>query len=339
MVTGTLDESKRIVENSKYDAFIIQGNRDNIMEGGRVSDNVYNATIKLRGVKDIDKIIDEWITVKLGDKDTDVAIIGYDIESEYLEPWDIIKGNKDDLKSDYMVFVDQIIKKYFPDIKINDKLKSGEPEISLKVRGFTQNAQRFGNAMMWTNLETAQNLLHIENESTYLGVKLNNGYSVSDLEEDLGIFKDEISIISSEEMKEKIDNYLLVEYGIAQSIGILAVMGFIVSMIVISITLYQSVTEKLRELVSLKALGANKSFIDKILIGQTFLIITVSFILATLLALMLSPYISSASALPMNVNWLWALSVYIITLILGTLCSLFPIRKVHKTDPAIIFRA
>ncbi|MFX0187883.1 MAG: ABC transporter permease [Candidatus Hodarchaeota archaeon] len=339
MITGSLDESKRIVEESEYDAFIIQRNRDNIMEGGRVSDNVYDLAFNLRGVEGIDKIIDDWISVEFGDEDTGVAIIGYDIDSDYLEPWEIVDGDKDDLKDNNVIMADRLITKFFPEIKIDDELKSGEPEVDLKIKGMTRNAQRFGSPMIWANLETAKNLLHIGNESTYLGVKLKSDYSVSDLKDDLEIFENVIKVISSEEMKELIEEYLLVEYGIAQSIGILAVMGFIVSMIVISITLYQSVTDKLRELVSLKALGAKKSFINKILIGQTFLIVTVGFVLATLLALLLAPYLSAQSALAVNVNWLWALSVYLITLILGTLCSLIPIRKVHKTDPAIIFRA
>lgn len=339
MITGSLDESKRIVENSEYDAFIIQRNRDNIMEGGRVSDDVHDLALTLRGVKDIDKIIDEWVSVEFGDEDTGVAMIGYDIDSDYLEPWEIIEGDKDDLKENNVVIVDQLIKKYFQDIKIDDKLKSGEPEVSLKITGMTQNAQRFGNAMMWTNFETAKNLLHIVNESTYLGVKLRSGYSVDDLEEDLEIFEDVIKVISSEDMERKIEDYLLIEYGIAQSVGILAVMGFIVAMIVISITLYQSVTDKLRELVSLKALGAKKSFINKIIVGQTFLTVTVSFCLATLLALLLAPYLSSISSLAVNVNWLWAVFTYVMSLALGVLCSFIPIRKVHKTDPAIIFRA
>ena len=339
MITGSLDESKRIVEESEYDAFIIQRNRDNIMEGGRVSDNVYDLAINLRGVEGIDKIIDDWISVEFGDEDTGVAMIGYDIDSDYLEPWQIIDGDKDDLKDNNVIIADQLITKFFPEIKVDDELKSGEPEVDLKIKGMTRNAQRFGSPMIWANLETAKNLLHIVNESTYLGVKLKSDYSVSDLKDDLEIFDNVIKVISSEEMKELIEEYLLVEYGIAQSIGILAVMGFIVSMIVISITLYQSVTDKLRELVSLKALGAKKSFINKILIGQTFLIVTVGFVLATFLALLLAPYLSAQSALAVNVNWLWALSVYLITLILGILCSLIPIRKVHKTDPAIIFRA
>ena len=339
MVTGSVDESKRIVEESEYDAFIIQYNRDNIMEGGHVPDYVYDKAISLRGVKDIDKIIDDYVGVRFGDEDIGVAMIGYDSKSDNLEPWEIIEGDKDDLKEDNVVIVDQLIKKYFQGIKVDDKLKSGEPEVSLKIKGMTQNNQRFGTPMIWVNFETAKNLLHVENESTYIGVKLKSGYSVSDLKDDLEILDDVIKVISSEKMKEKIEDYILVEMGIAQSVGILAVMGFIVAMIVISITLYQSVTDKLRELVSLKALGAKKNFINKIIIGQTMSIVTVSFVLAALLALALAPYLSSVSTLAVNVNWLWALFTYVTSLILGIFCSLIPIRKVHKTDPAIIFRA
>ncbi len=339
MLTGSVEESQRIIDESDYDAYIIQYNRDNIMEGGRVSDAVYDRVLGLSGVKDVDKIIDDWIGLKFGDDDTGVSMIGYDIESDNIEPWDIIKGNKDDLKEDNNIIIDQLITKFFPNVEIKDKLKAGDLDTSLRITGMSRNNQRFGSPMMWTNLETAKNLLHIVNESTYLCVKLKSDFSVRDLEKALEIFENEIKVISSEEMKEKISDYILVEMGMAQSVGILAVMGFIVSMIVISITLYQSVSDKLRELVSLKALGAKKSFINKILIGQTFLIVSISFVLATILAFFLAPYLSSVSTLAVSVNPLWALFTYVLSLILGIICSLLPIRKVHKTDPAIIFRA
>ncbi len=339
MLTGSVEESQRMIDESDYDAYIIQYNRDNIMEGGRVSDAVYERALALSGVKYVDKIIDDWIGVEFGDDDTGIAMIGYDIESDNIEPWDILKGDKDDLNEDNNVIVDQLITKFFPDVEVKDKLKAGDLDVSLRITGMTRNNQRFGSPMMWTNLETAKNLLHIVNESTYLCVKLKSDFSVRDLEKALEIFEDQIKVISSEEMKEKISDYILVEMGMAQSIGILAIMGFFVSMIVISITLYQSVSDKLRELVSLKALGAKKSFINKILIGQTFLTVSISFVLATILAFFLAPYLSSVSTLAVSVNPLWALFTYGISLILGIICSLLPIRKVHKTDPAIIFRA
>lgn len=339
MISGTLDQSKKIVNESDYEYYVMQKNRDNILEGGHVSDDVFARVVSLGYVKEVDKVIDDWTGVQFGDDDTGCRVIGIDTSSDNLEPWDVIEGDIDDIKEDNKVIADEIIKKYFPDIKVGDTVKASDLEVKIEIVGFCQNSQSFGNAYMWSNFNTAKALTHAVNESTYLGVILKSGYSIKDLENDLEIFEDDIKVMTRQEMNDNIDNYLLNEMGLGQSIGILAILGFFVAMIVISITLYQSVTEKLSELVSLKALGAKKMFINKILIGQTFFITTISFSLATLIAFLISPTLTSVSTLPVIINPFVSFMIYIITLIISIFCTLLPMRKVHKTDPAIIFRA
>ena len=67
MLTGSVEESQRMIDESDYDAYIIQYNRDNVMEGGRVSDAVYYRALALSGVKHVDRIIDDWLGVEFGD--------------------------------------------------------------------------------------------------------------------------------------------------------------------------------------------------------------------------------------------------------------------------------
>ena len=66
-----------------------------------------------------------------------------------------------------------------------------------------------GNPRAFTNFETAQRLLHMENKSSYLAIKLEDGYSVEMLKERLKRYDNEIKVVSSEEMKKEISDYLL----------------------------------------------------------------------------------------------------------------------------------
>ena len=338
MITGTLDESTRIIEESDYDGYILQNNRPNIMMGGIVSDEIYEKVKSLSCVEDVDKIVNDWVGVDFKDKDAGVNIIGIDYNNEHLQPWDIIEGDVKDLKKNNTIIVDQLIKKYFPDVKVGDKLTAGVFDDKLKIVGFTRTHQKTGNPGGWVNFETAKRLLYLGNESTYLAVTLKEGFSIDDLKEKMDDYDDEVKVYSAEEMKENVGQFILIDTGLAGTIGIIAVLGFIVTMIVISITLYQSVTEKIPELVSIKALGANKSYINHILIGQTFIIVSISFAIATALAVIFAPILSFVSTLSVTVNPLMALFIYGTSLGLGITCSIFSITKVHGTDPGIIFR-
>ena len=339
MMTGSVDQNTRVVDEGDYDCHIIQSNRANIMMGGSVSDDMYDKIKTMSGVEHVDKFIDDWLGVRYKDDDTGVRLVGFKVKTQYFDLWDCIECDKNDIKKNNSVIVDTIIHKYFPDLNVNSKLKVGGFEDKLKVKGFCENNQVMGNARMWTNYKTAQRLLHMENESTYLAVNLEDGYSVNQLKDRLKRYDDEIKVVSAEDMKEEISDYILYGFGLASSIGIVAAMGFFVAMIIITITLYQSIVEKIPELVSLKALGARKGLINNILISQTVFIVSISYGLSMILAIALAPLLSFYSALPVGVNPVVSLITFGISLGLGIFCSLFSIRKVHKTDPAIIFRA
>ena len=338
MMTGSVDQINRFVDEGDYDAYIIQSNRANIMMGGRVEDEMYDKVNSISGVKHVDKYIDDWLGVQYKDDETGVRLTGFKVKTQYFDLWDCIDCDKDDIKGNNSVIVDEIIKKYFPELKVNSKLKVGNFETKLKVKGFTENNQVMGNARMWTNFKTAQRLLHIENESTYLAVKLEDGYSVNQLKDRLKRYDDEIKVVSSEEMKEAVSDQILFGFGLVFSIGIIAILGFFVAMIIITITLYQSIVEKIPELVSLKALGGSKRFINKMLILQTIFIVTIGYGVSIVLAIFLAPILTFYSALPVGINPIVTLMTFGISLGLGILCSLFSIRKVHNTDPAVIFR-
>lgn len=338
MMTGSVDQNTRIVDEGDYDAYIIQSNRANIMMGGKVEDEMYDKVKGISGVEHVDKFIDDWLGVRYKDDETGVRLVGFKIKTQYFDLWGCIDCDKDDIKENNSVIIDEIVKKYFPDLNVNSKLKAGGFETKLKVKGFCTDNNVMGNPRMFTNLETAQRFLHMENESTYLGVNLKDGYSVNQLKDRLKSYDDEIKVVSSEEMKAEISDYILFGFGLAFSIGIIAILGFFVAMIIITITLYQSIVEKIPELVSLKALGGSKGFINKMLILQTIFIVSIGYGISIVIAIFLAPILSFYAALPVGINPFVTLTTFGVSLVLGIVSSLFSIRKVHKTDPAVIFR-
>ncbi len=338
MMTGSVDQNTRVVDEGDYECYIIQSNRANIMMGGSVEDDMYDKIESISGVKHVDKFIDDWLGVRYKDDETGVRLLGFKIKTQYFDVWGCIDCDKDDIKKNNSIIIDTIVKKYFPELEVNSKLKVGGFETKLKVKGFCEENNVMGNPRAFTNYETAQRILHMENKSSYLAIKLEDGYSVDQLKDRLKRYDDEIKVVSSEEMKQEISDYLLFGFGLAFSIGIVAILGFFVAMIIITITLYQSIVEKIPELVSLKALGGSKTFINKMLILQTIFIVTIGYGLSIVLAIFLAPILSFYSALPVGINPIVTLMTFGASLVLGIFCSLFSIRKVHNTDPAIIFR-
>ncbi|MFX0072541.1 MAG: ABC transporter permease [Candidatus Hermodarchaeota archaeon] len=340
MTVGMVEQGTSLIDHAEYDVYIIQSNRENILNEGSVSDEMYEKVNSISGVEGVDKIINLWLGVEYKDEDEGVNVIALEKgSSKYLQPWNCIDCDASDIRNDNNTIVDRIILKFFPEVKVGSKLKAGQFDEKIKIKGFTENVQHFGNPVMWMNYDTAKRLFNLDNESTFLGVKLKSGYSAGQLKERLKNFNDEIKVVSAEDMKESTTDYILYDYGLIYSIGILAAMGFLVTIILIAITLYQSVVDKIPELVSMKALGASNGFINKILVSQTVLVVSVGFLLSVIIAILIAPQLTWFSAVPVVVNPLIAVILFGISLGLGIFCSMFSIRKVHTSDPAIIFRA
>ena len=339
MITGTLDESTRSVDEAGYDVYVLQRNRPNIMMGGQVSDEIYEEILSHKAVKKVDRIIDDWTGIKYEGDDIGVGIYGIDVKNSELQPWDIVEGDVEDIEKGNKIIVDQLIWKFNPDLEIGDKVKAGVFEDELEIVGFCKNTQRTGNPVIWTNFKMAKRLLYMENMSTYLGIKLKSDYKIDELEDIVEKYEDEIKSYTPSEVKENINDFLMNDMGMGGSIGILAGIGFLVAMIVISITLYQSVSQKIEELVTLKALGASKGRINRMIIGQTFILVTFGYLISVVMAVIASPYLTSVSSLTVSINPIVAAINYVIALALGVFCSIFSIRKIQHTDPAIIFRS
>lgn len=339
MVNGTVQESTRAIEESDYEAYIMQKNKPNIMMGGEVSDQIYEELRNSSAVKKVDRIIDSWTGLIYDEENVGVGIYGIEIGKTNLQPWNIIEGDSNELKQDNKIIVDKMILKFLPDIEIGDIVKAGVLNEELEIVGFCENSQRMGNPTIWTNFNTAKSLLYMENESSYLAIQFNNGYNTEDMDGFMKENEDKIRIFSRDQMEENVEDYIINDMGLGGSIGILAGIGFFVAMMVLSITLYQSVSQKLEELVTLKALGASKGQINRMLLGQVFFMVTIGYAISVATAILLSPALSWVSSLSVYIEPTITILSYGICLILGSICSIFSIRKVHSTDPAIIFRA
>ena len=322
------------IENPQFDTYIMQKNRNGIFEGGFVSDEIYLEVKNSPEVKNVEQLTMEGFGFKVGTEIVGVFLIGYDISGD-IEPWDcnFEDGN---LSENYTVIIDKSVRRYIPEIKVGDKLDSGTGQY-VEIVGFCDNANYWGNPFAWVSTSTAKLLTHSENQngSTILAVNLKDGYESTNFESDLN--SEDINVISDKELIDYLNNEVMSNMG--SSIIMMVIIGFIVSMIIIAATMFSTVMEKKSQLVTFKALGASQKFINSIFIGHVFIFITLSSIFGTYGAMLLQPLINNISVYGLSVSIPWALFTYGLSLGLGILSAVFSMRKVKKTDPAIIFRA
>ncbi len=343
MYFGAIREYSRPAREWDHDAWVTWEDMEMLMAGGLLNENVTDDISNIKGVKSVNPFLFLGGGIE-GEEDVRfIRITGIDLSNEEIEPWESVtevkKGDVEDwrdlLEKENTIIVDESLKDYM-DVEVGDKLNI-DNMVEFEIAGFTTGGLLMGTPQAWTSLDTARNLipwakLTYGNYTTAIGVKFEKGYDFNDFKEDTKDIK-EISVYTTEEIEVNTDDYIMNKMGVGMMIFMMAGIGLIVALVIVSITIYQSVLEKIPLFGTLKAIGAEKGFVNKMMYGQVFIIITIGFVFGTLMATM-----ASSPNMQIAVNPTFSIWLYVLVLATSLACSFVSIRKVHKIDPAIVFR-
>jgi putative ABC transport system permease protein len=127
----------------------------------------------------------------------------------------------------------------------------------------------------------------------------------------------------------------------ATSLGVINAFGLLVAFGVGTMILYQvlvaDITQRLAEFATLKAMGYDNGYIERLVVGQAWAIALAGFAPALVAALLVYARIVAATALPMTMTPGRAVLVAGFALAMCSLSALASLRRVKGTDPAELF--
>jgi putative ABC transport system permease protein len=175
-------------------------------------------------------------------------------------------------------------------------------------------------------------------EGMFILARVARGYSVVDVHRSLRERLPEVDVLTREEFARKSRWYWVVKTGAGSAILTAAILGFLIGLVVVSQTVYANTMENIEEYATLKALGASRGFVARILIVQSLICGVAGSILGLLAAV---PAMGYAKTLIPWIHTPWWLPTVTIGLSL-LMCSLAAIASVRTSltiDPARVFRA
>jgi putative ABC transport system permease protein len=186
------------------------------------------------------------------------------------------------------------------------------------------------------------------NASRYLGLSPEQGmfmlarvaktYSVPDVQRGLRERLPEVDVLTREEFARKSRWYWVIKTGAGSAILTAAVLGFLIGLVVVSQTVYANTMEHIEEYATLKALGASRGFVARILIVESLICGAAGSILGLVAVI---PAMQYAKSLIPWIHTPWWLPIITIALSL-LMCSLAAIASVRTSlaiDPGRVFRA
>lgn len=217
-------------------------------------------------------------------------------------------------------------------VEINGRRASIESE----VHGF---GGFLGVPVLFTSYQNAARYLGFDDQhGMYIVARVAKGYPVREVQQNLRQRLPEVDVLTREQFAHKSRVYWLTKTGAGSAIATAAILGFLIGLVVVSQTIYANTMENIEEYATLKALGASRSFVARIVIMQSLICGAAGSVLGLLAAIPATIFAKSFIPWIRTPQWLPPLIVAV-SLLMCALASIASVRSSLAVDPGRVFRA
>jgi putative ABC transport system permease protein len=337
LLAGFMRASSRIIDLSKADIWITARGTPCFDFAAPIPERFRDLSLGVVGVSDVRRMATSFaLWQRPSGEGQTVVIIGADAESSSAFPHPRLEENKPALPD--VVLVDHSNLKTlgvttFPmEVEINRR----KARVLREING----ASSFmGSPYVFTSYSEAVKYLELANEqTTYLLVQVRPGAEPEVVKNELAKRLPEVDVWTSAEFARRAQLYWIAQTGAGGALLTAAFLGFIVGTVIVSQTIYATTMENIEEFATLKALGASRWAVQKMVLLQALASGAVGAVLG--LALTFPAVSFTRTSIPWIYTPLWLPSCMIgISLLMCLLASIVSIRRAVSIDPGRVFRA
>ncbi|EKD76017.1 MAG: hypothetical protein ACD_43C00251G0001 [uncultured bacterium] len=329
---GWSETLSKYIYNVDADIWVMQAGSIDMSHSISLLPNTIGDQLRVvSGVKTVDPLVVNRVSLKLDGEDVTTRIIGFDTISDIGKPVDVISGQA--VPATGEIIIDEIVHK-------DHGLDIGE-QLTIQDNAFTVVGIASGGPLFQQSYITqtdARALFHLEAVTNFFVVSINSGENIDSVISRIEAGVSGVDARTEEEFatnneKEIMDKFLPI-------ILVLVFIGFIVGVVIISLTIYTATLEKAREYGVLKALGAPNSYLYRVVLTQSSLAGIGGFIVGVALTYFGSDIIKGIEPLFVTlIKWQDVVAVAGLTVIMIIFAAYIPLRRLMKIDPAIVFKA
>ncbi|MBS1201493.1 MAG: transporter permease [Chromatiaceae bacterium] len=269
--------------------------------------------------------------------DESVLLVGFDLNRGLAGPWNLVEGDLEALRRPDTVVVDRL----FAD-KLGVRGPGDQVEINghrARVVALTQGIRSFTTSpWVFTAARTAQEMSGFDSSQwNYVIATVAAGHDPDEVRDTLSAAIPRADVYTSQELAETTRDYWLFTTGAGASVLVSAVLGLLVGAVIVAQVLYATTVDHLSEFGTLRAMGAPRGFVYRVILSQAAISATVGHLIGIAIAMALSKGSEAGSVLILVTPQL-ALGLYLVTLTMCMGASIVSIRKAMTIDPAMVFQ-
>jgi putative ABC transport system permease protein len=342
LLVGLIRKAALLVDNGQADVWIGRKFMNNVETGDNlIPERWINRVRSVPGVERASPYLVMFSNFGMPDgRRETVVVVGCDPATMLGGAWKMAEGNASDIRHPDGILVDVCDVEKLGNCKIGDVREINHHRA--QVVGLTHGIVSFTTSpYVFTTLDRARDkyLPAVPpGQCSYFLVKAEPGTDVPALVERLRARVPELDVYERREYAWRSMEYWLTRTGLGISFGLAALLGLLVGLAVVAQTFYASVTERLKEFATLKALGATDGSVGQFLLSQACGSAVLGSVIGLVGSVVVSGLISSPRA-PVVLTWeVAALSVALVSVVCVA-SAYFPYWRIRKIDPASVLRS
>ena len=334
---GLIYKNVMFAENSSADLWLLPPGAETFAAGRVLSTSDAMQAKATRGVEWAEPLIVTNGTVKLpGGGSEAVTIIGVKAPYEAGGPWNLVKADRTVLaRPDTMIFEDG-------DRENLGSLNLGSiREISgrnVTVGGFTWGLIPFGPSYAFADYDLARELSKTpQDRASFVLVKVQAGADVAAVKKEIAARVPGLVVVTKAEFRSLTVRNILFKTAIGVTFGTSTVFGLIVGFVIVSLSMFSSVVDNIREFGTLKAVGATNVDLMMLLFVQAVTFGVLGSVVGLALVSQMAKGIRSAK-LALNLPPIMTAGTAVLMVLLCVFASSLALIRLRRVEPAMVFR-
>lgn len=267
---------------------------------------------------------------------TPVFIVGSDVKSDALQPWNVAEGDIRTLSQWGAVAVDR---SYFDRLgikKLGDTAEIRGHKVKVValtdgIRSFTTTPYVFvdqKDARFYTGT--------LPSKASDLIIRLkpdaDRGKTIAAIRDRIG----DPEVLTTDQFRKRSRSFWLFGTGAGAALFAGAILGVIVGTVIVAQTLYSSTKDHISEFATLRAMGSSNNYIYNVIIYQALLNAVIGFVIAAGIGYGVVR-MTEKSALPIVITPWLVVALFVLTVVMCVASGIFAIVRVVRIDPASVF--
>lgn len=341
LLRGLIQKASLLVDYGQADIWVGHRHTDNVDTSTFIPERWIHRIRGVDGVERAEPYIVAFGQMKLPDgRSENVLVVGCDPASLMGNAWSMAEGDPQAVRHPDAVLIDVEDAAKLGNCRVGDTREINGQRA--RVVGMTRGIVGFTtNAYVFTTLERARKRYTMgvpPDQVSFFLVKAKPGTDVKALCARIKERAPELDVYDRDEYSAMCMEFWLTRTGVGISFGLAAFLGLLVGLAVVAQTLYASVTERVKEFGTLKAMGADGRAISRFLIAQALGNAVLGSILGLLIAFVLGGLISSPRA-PVVLRWDVAVGSFVVTAVICLGAAWLPYWRIRNIDPASVLRS